>query len=226
MSTQTILAFDTCTDLCSVALYHQGQVSSSSVEAQRSHSEKLLPMIETILLDAKIALSDIDYLATSQGPGSFTGVRICNSVAQGLAYGGNLQVVEISTLATLAQEAISQNSKLEAIYCALDARMGEIYFATYQNKSGIAVLIGEENVLAPSELLIKDQLNTALVGTGFEAYPELSGHLIHSQFLNTCQFPRAQYMLEQAKHLIDKKKVISSFEISPKYLRNNVAWKK
>lgn len=226
MSFQTLLAFDTCTELCSVALLYQDKTYVNSVVAQRSHSEKLLPMIDELLVQANISLDDVHYLVTSQGPGSFTGVRICNSIAQGLAYGADLNVVQVSTLATLAQEVIHKHPNVESIYCMLDARMGELYLAHYKNEQGFAALQDKEQVVAPKNITLQDKNNTILVGNGASIYSDFYGNFDHIEIVADIQFPQAIYMLDQARRLVKKKEYRKSFDIKPEYLRNDVAWKK
>ena len=121
-----ILAFDTSTEYCSVALDLDGDRLCRDVLAERRHSELLLPMIHTVLAEAGLQLSDLDALAFGAGPGSFTGLRIACGVAQGLTLVTGLPVAGISTL-----EAIAQQNTCDKIVVAIDARMSEIYHAAY-----------------------------------------------------------------------------------------------
>lgn len=122
-----ILALETSTEFCSVALYLGDRVLHKEILADRCHSEILLPMVQEILAEAELSLTQIDGIAFGAGPGSFTGLRIACGVAQGLAYATNLPVTGISTL-----EAVAQKMGEQRIIVALDARMGEIYHAAYQ----------------------------------------------------------------------------------------------
>jgi tRNA threonylcarbamoyladenosine biosynthesis protein TsaB len=119
-----ILALETSTEFCSVALYLDDKILTQEILAERRHSEIVLPMVQEILADAELTLAQLDGIAFGAGPGSFTGLRIACGVAQGLAFATNLPIVGVSTL-----EAIAQQTGEQKIIAALDARMGEIYHA-------------------------------------------------------------------------------------------------
>ena len=121
-----ILALDTSTEYCSVALLLDGQILSQEVLAKQRHSDLLLPMIQQILLEAGLELAQLNGIAFGAGPGSFTGLRIACGVAQGLAFGSGLPVTGVCTLEAMAEEAGSSR-----VIAAIDARMGEIYQAAY-----------------------------------------------------------------------------------------------
>ncbi|MEC9413568.1 MAG: tRNA (adenosine(37)-N6)-threonylcarbamoyltransferase complex dimerization subunit type 1 TsaB, partial [Pseudomonadota bacterium] len=149
-----ILALDTCTEMCSVAILKNGELFEQSLLTQRGHSEKILGMLDEILAQADCSLADMDCIAFGRGPGSFTGVRVGVSVAQGIAFAAKLPVVPVSTLAAVAQRAIDEHGA-DHIAVAMDARMQEVYSATYQSVDGLAELTGEERVCLP-ELICLD----------------------------------------------------------------------
>ncbi|MBI3529379.1 MAG: tRNA (adenosine(37)-N6)-threonylcarbamoyltransferase complex dimerization subunit type 1 TsaB [Betaproteobacteria bacterium] len=122
-----LLALDTSTEYCSVALLRDGVFTLREEHAIQRHSELILPMVEDLLVASGLALAQLDGIAFGAGPGSFTGLRIACGVAQGLAFGAGLSVVPVGTLAALAQEAGAQK-----VIACLDARMGEIYHAAYR----------------------------------------------------------------------------------------------
>jgi tRNA threonylcarbamoyladenosine biosynthesis protein TsaB len=126
-----ILAVETSTEYCSVALWQDGAVSESSELVGQKHSEVLMAMIDKLLKGCGVTIAQVGGVAFGKGPGSFTGVRIACGVAQGLALGANLSVVGVCTLQALAH-ASGQNK----VIAALDARMGEIYFAAYEKIAG------------------------------------------------------------------------------------------
>jgi tRNA threonylcarbamoyladenosine biosynthesis protein TsaB len=223
----TILALDTCTEACSAALMLGDKVFADSADAPREHSQRLLPMVDSLLHQAGICVADLDAIAYGRGPGSFTGIRICTSMTQGLALGHDLPVVGISTLAAMAQMAISEHGARQVL-CAIDARMGEIYWGQYVTVDGIATLVGEEHVGAPDELqlsLMEDDLIVAC-GTGFDAYPQLLGLGQGLSLLNMVKYPDARAMLILAKAAIAAGLATSIDELQPVYLRDTVAWKK
>src|SRR5690554_1877457 len=125
-----ILAIETSTESCSVALAAAGQVSSRYRHAPREHAELLLPWIQELLAEAHIDFADIDVIAFSRGPGSFTSLRIGIGVVQGIAWASDCPVVPISSLAAAAQVAAKEGVKTALV--ALDARMGEVFTGLYR----------------------------------------------------------------------------------------------
>ncbi|WP_354625575.1 tRNA (adenosine(37)-N6)-threonylcarbamoyltransferase complex dimerization subunit type 1 TsaB [Psychromonas sp. MME2] len=165
-----ILCVDTSTEACSVAVLSatgfDTVINDQFMLAPREHTNKILPTVEQVLQQAKLALADIDIVAYGRGPGSFTGVRIGISIAQGLAYGIEKNMVGVSTLQAMAQQAYKTEQACD-VYAAIDARMGEIYFAHYQLQGQLMTLVNEEVVIKPADLLAQQPLiskNAALVG--------------------------------------------------------------
>ncbi|MEZ9821870.1 tRNA (adenosine(37)-N6)-threonylcarbamoyltransferase complex dimerization subunit type 1 TsaB [Shewanella sp. 10N.286.45.A1] len=222
----SILALDTCTESCSAALTHNRQVYSEQADAPREHSQRLLPMVKSVLSQADIKLSDVDLIAYGRGPGSFTGIRICTSITQGLALGQSLPVIGISTLATMAQAAIEAGA--EQVLAAIDARMGEVYWGQFVAVDGIATLVNEEVVSAPESIVLSlDETQTITAcGTGFDAYPQI---LEMAGGLTVCElakFPDAKYMAILAQQGYLNGLSTSVDELKPVYLRDTVTWKK
>lgn len=235
--TINILALDTATEACSVALLYQGEVTHKFEINPRGHTQRILPLVDELLQQSGIALQQLDALAFGRGPGSFTGVRIGCGIAQGLAFGAELPVLPISNLVAMAQAAHTKSGAIQVLP-AIDARMSEIYFS--QLKAEIIHVNGdslidwqpviEEQVISPElakERLVAQNLQSdwLTVGTGWETYPELftvSAHLQQS----TIQLPDAQYMLHPALLSWYNQQAISAEQIEPVYLRNKVAWKK
>lgn len=221
-----ILIIDTATEACSVVLEVNKQVFNRFEVCPQQHSQRILPMIDEVLKEAKVSLQELDYLAFGRGPGSFTGVRIATGVLQGLALGTGLKVVGISTLAAMAQQAYAQNHS-EQVTAAIDARMSEVYFAQYQLEQNVMNLVGEEQVLPPEQgaVLLSNGNNMAGVGTGWQAYPELNASA-QIEVLADILYPDALYMLPLAKDLIAKGQAVEVEDIQPVYLRDKVTWKK
>ncbi|CAM3830343.1 MULTISPECIES: tRNA (adenosine(37)-N6)-threonylcarbamoyltransferase complex dimerization subunit type 1 TsaB [Aeromonas] len=227
MNELKILAVDTATEACSAALLVGDKLFSRWEEAPRDHTRKILPMVQAVLDDAGIALSELDAIAFGRGPGSFTGVRIGISVAQGLAFGVGVPLIGISTLAAMAQGAYRLEGA-ERVLTAIDARMGEVYFGQYALKDGRMQLVGEEVVSDPAALLASGPLagRWARVGTGFETYGEILGGLAEEVVMSQVRFPAAVDMLPLARAALLAGEAVPVEQATPVYLRDKVTWKK
>lgn len=162
-----ILAFDTSTEYCSVALLHDGALSFREIHAGQTHSQLLLPMCQEVLAEAQISLTQLDGIAFGAGPGSFTGLRIACAVAQGLAFGANVPVLGIGTLLALAE-----SSGAERVIACLDARMGEVYHAVYQREGSDWISASEPQLCAPQLVPMPEGAGWMGCGSGFKAYAE------------------------------------------------------
>lgn len=224
-----LLAIDAATEACSVALQINGQVYHRYELCPQTHSQRLLPMIDEVLKEAGVRLDDLDALAFTQGPGSFTGVRIGVGVAQGLAFGADLPMVGVSTLQTMAQAAISQQGAKQVV-AAIDARMGEVYTAQYDAQEGLACLVGEQRVVRPevAEYTFADDNNNTIygVGTGWQAYAEPLSEKVTVTVLEEVQFPHAIYMLPLAEQALANNLQVDAQDAQPVYVRDTVTWKK
>lgn len=149
----TLLALDTATEACSVALLHDGKVTSHYEVIPRMHAQKLLPMIKQLLADSGVALNTLDAIAFGRGPGAFTGVRIAIGVVQGLAFALERPVLPVSNLAALAQGALREHG-VQQVAAAIDARMDEVYWGCYQATAGEMRLVGREAVLPPEQVAL------------------------------------------------------------------------
>lgn len=224
--TQTILALDTATEACSVALHHNGKIYTLNELSPRSHTQLILPMVDKLLKKSGIQLSDVNYLAFGRGPGSFTGVRVGVSVAQGLAMGANLPVVAVSNLKAMAEEAY-QKIKAEKVVALIDARMNEVYFAQFVRQGDKWVEIVPEQVCSPEKAISQMQVDeeTVVVGTGWRAYLQFAEQN-QPLVISDITLPSAQYMLSIAESEIQRGNVQPALEIEPVYLRNEVTWEK
>ena len=124
-----LLALDTATEACSVALNIDGELTEHYELLPRRHSRELLPMVEKIIAAAGLSLTQLDAVAFGCGPGAFTGLRVATAMAQGLAFGADLPVIPVSTLAALAQQA-HRCYQSTHVLAAIDARMDEVYWGT------------------------------------------------------------------------------------------------
>jgi tRNA threonylcarbamoyladenosine biosynthesis protein TsaB len=166
-----IMAIDTSGDICSAALLCGGEVTQALELAPRRHGELILDMMAGLLGHAGLTLRALDALAFGRGPGSFTGVRIATSVVQGAAFGAGLGVVGVSTLAALAQGHLRESGH-GRVLTALDARMGEVYWGSYEaSDAGLMELRGEELVVRPQSIPSPVGGGWHGVGSGFAAYP-------------------------------------------------------
>ena len=141
-----ILAIDTVTEVCSVALNLHGAVTQR-LEIAAGHSRLVLGMAQTLLRQCGLTLDQLDALAVDIGPGSFTGTRIGIGVAQGLAFGAGLKVIPVRSL-----EALAHAQPNETVLPAIDARMGQIYHGLYRTPDGVLQTIGEPALAEPAQL--------------------------------------------------------------------------
>ena len=223
-----ILAVDTATEACSAALMVGDKVFSRWEEAPRDHTRKILPMVKAVLADAGLSLEQLDAIAFGRGPGSFTGVRIGISVAQGLAFGAGVPLIGISTLAAMAQGA-HRLEGAERVLAAIDARMDEVYFGHYEWQGDTMQLVGEEVVSHPGALVeARGTLNgrVACVGTGFETYGETLDDLAEVLVTSQVRFPAALDMLPLASRAWLAGEAVPVEQATPVYLRDKVTWKK
>ncbi len=228
MSTR-ILAIDTATEACSVALLNKEKVTAHFELCTREHTQRILPMVQTLLQQEQTTLAGLDALAYGRGPGSFTGVRIGIGIAQGLALGAGLPVVGISTLKTMAQSAWRLQGA-SRVLAAIDARMGEVYWAEYQrDEQGIWQGEETEAVLKPEYALQRMTALTgcwAMVGTGWKAYPQLTEASVLELHSTAVELPCAEDMIPLAVADILAGKTVPVAQAEPTYLRNEVTWKK
>ncbi|EGQ5284806.1 tRNA (adenosine(37)-N6)-threonylcarbamoyltransferase complex dimerization subunit type 1 TsaB [Enterobacter hormaechei] len=224
-----ILAIDTATEACSVALWNDGTIFAHFEECPREHTQRILPLVKTILTEGNTALTDLDALAYGRGPGSFTGVRIGIGIAQGLALGADLPMIGVSTLATMAQGAWRMTGATRVL-AAIDARMGEVYWAEYTRDEN-GVWHGEETEAVLKPEAVNERLKPlsgewATVGTGWAAWPEMASGTGVTLVDGNMLLPAAEDMLPIACQLLAAGKTVAVEHAEPVYLRNTVAWKK
>ncbi len=223
-----LLAIDTSTGACSAALSVGTEIRERFRVAAREHSKLILPMVESLLSEAGLSLSQLDALAFGCGPGSFTGLRIAAGVAQGLAFGADLPVLPISTLAALAQGAHTDLGATRTL-TALDARMNEVYWGVYQiNGAGVMELHGAEEVCGPEYVTLPNEGEWQGVGSGWKEYGAAlqarCGALVHTVAAE--RLPRAHDIALLARVVFRRGLSVSAEQAVPVYLRNQVAWAK
>ena len=144
-----LIALETSTHLLSVALWQDGHLRQRSQLRPNGGSELVLPWVHQLLAEAGLTLSQLDGLALGVGPGGFTGLRLACGIAQGLAYGADLPVLPVSSLAAVALEAGADQGDGTRLYVCLDARMNEVYSATYQLHDGMPQMLRGPSVNPP-----------------------------------------------------------------------------
>ena len=218
----TLLALDTATEACSVALLHNGQVFSRYAVIPRLHAQSILPMISEVLAEAGIAKTDLQAIAFGRGPGAFTGLRIAVGVVQGLAFALELPVLPVSNLAAIAQRAYREQGA-EQTAVAIDARMDEVYWGCYAVVDGEVRLQGMEAVLAPerADLPRTAQGQWFAAGTGWQAYAQRLAVPVYGR--DEQLLPDAQDVLTLARGMWQRGEAITAQAAQPIYLRDQVA---
>lgn len=218
-----LLAIETSTEACSVALVHGDQVLARSDIAPRRHAELVLPMADALLAEAGLGRHALDVIAVGRGPGAFTGVRLGVSLAQGMALALDVPVVTVSSLAALALEAPEDDA---AILAVIDARMGEIYAASYRrDDNGGLIALDEERVCAPAALTLPHAHAWRVVGTGWSTYGEvLRSHLTGElRSAEGALYPQARHVAELAAREFSSGHAHAPEQALPVYLRDKVA---
>lgn len=225
-----ILALDSSTDACSVAIYADGQLDTVFEIATKTHTQRLLPMVDELLQRNDLALKDLDAIAFGRGPGSFTGLRICMGVVQGLAFGAQLPVIPVSTLKAMAlgyYRANPEEAKLPVL-AALDARMDEVYWGLFSCAGNSVSALTDEFVLKP-ELLAEHDIIQSLegkflaVGSGWH-YAKMQALTASTTVLNA--HPSAADIALIAVQIWSAGGAIDVLEAEPVYLRDTISWQK
>jgi tRNA threonylcarbamoyladenosine biosynthesis protein TsaB len=218
-----LLAIETATEACSVALVHGETVIARSELAPRRHAERVLPMADELLAEAGINKHALDGIAVGRGPGAFTGVRLAVSLAQGMAMALDLPVVTVSSLAALALEAPEDDA---AILAVIDARMGEIYAASYRRDgNGGLLALDDERVCTADALVLPQEAAWNVVGSGWVTYADA----LRKQLGDTPRsaegacYPQARHIATLAVAEFKAGKAQAPELALPVYLRDKVA---
>ena len=216
-----LLALETATEACSIALYLDCEVIERHEIAPRLHAEYALPWAEALLAETGVAKSQLDAIAISCGPGAFTGVRLAIALAQGIALALDKPVVAVSTL-----QAIAMQSQGERILAAIDARMGEVYAGAFTRNGDQLIAISTETVCAPDAVKLPDgEGGWHGVGTGFAAADGLLQRRLHPQLasVDASALPHAADVARLAVAAYARGEAVAPERVEPAYLRNNVA---
>jgi len=220
-----LLAVDTATEACSVALWDEGRIVERYEVAVRTHSARLPVMVAEILADAGWRATQLDGLVAGIGPGSFAGVRIGVSFIKGMALGASLPTVGVSSLAMLAQASLSKNPEL-AVLAAIDARMDEVYCGGYRNEGGVARLVAEDRVVPPAAIAeLTPASPYAAVGSGWDVYRQALDAVVSTApaSVDGQALPHAADALTLAAPIFASSGGFDAATLVPAYLRNRVA---
>ena len=213
-----ILAIDTCTDVASLTLYSSGVKTSRMVSDIAKSSGHILKLCDEVFSEADTKLSEVDFIAYTKGPGAFTGVRMCIGVVQGLSLACNIPTLGFSTLELLGFRA-SKKFNTQKVATAIDARMGEVYWAVY-----LEGIVKSERICKPEQV---DKLSAEFVGVG-SGWKIYKDSLIKASEIKCVEpefYPDSSDLVDLSILSIDLGKKVTHELPQPTYLRNNVAQK-
>jgi tRNA threonylcarbamoyladenosine biosynthesis protein TsaB len=218
-----VLALDTSTECCSVALLLDDDVRLRAEITERSHADLVLPMVDELLAEAGLTLADLDGIAFGRGPGAFTGLRIAAGVVQGLAFGAGLEVAPVSSLASVAaQVAVSPG---ERVLVCNDARMGEVYWGVFRPEAdGHVTALGPERVTPPERVGEGDEVASHAAGNALSRYPALAERLAARGLrLHAGLLPRADAIARLGARALASGQGLPAESAVPVYVRDDVA---
>jgi tRNA threonylcarbamoyladenosine biosynthesis protein TsaB len=223
----TLLAIDTATENCSAALLIGDRLIEREAEIERGHAERILGMIDELLVEASHSLTALDAIAFGRGPGAFTGVRLAAAITQGLAFGAGVPVLPISDLRAVAQRVFDDEPSAGTVLVCNDARMKEVYWGCFaRGPQGLAEPVGAERVGPPDSVepqsLGQSEIHGA--GRGFRAYPALEARLRHRlAAIHPTLLPRAREIVRIGREEHRAGRSLPAGEALPVYLRDDVA---
>ncbi len=218
-----VLAIDTSTESCSVALLDGAMTSVRQEILERGHAERVLPMVDELLAATGLALVELDGIAFGRGPGAFTGLRIAAGVTQGLALGANLKVAPVSSLAAVA--ALVPAAAGETVLACNDARMGEIYWGVFRvEPNGLVSFLSAEFVSPAENVGRGAPPATHAAGNALAAYPELAERLEHGGLsTHSGIYPRADAIARLGAAMLMAGAGVTAEQALPVYVRDDVA---
>jgi len=217
-----VLALDTSTEYCSVALLQDGTIIDRCDLVGQKHSEVLMEMVDSLLRGAGLKLAQLDGVAFGMGPGSFTGVRIACGSTQGMAFGANLPVAGVCTLQALAEASCKMR-----VVAALDARMGELYLAAYEKRDREWITVIEPCLCKPEDAPMLPGSEWFGTGSGFAVQGDaLAGRYAgHLQGVDEAAIPQAAAIAVLGAARFALGQGVDAAEALPLYLRDKVAMK-
>ena len=220
-----LLAIDTATEACSVAVGIDGAICERWREAPREHGDLVLGMVDEVLAEAGLDATGLDALVLGRGPGAFTGVRMAAGVVQGIAFGLDRPVLRVSTLAALAQGGYRRTGE-HAWLPAIDARMREVYWGGYQvDDAGVARLVIAETVSVPTAVEVPTTGAWHGIGSGWGTYAEILAEQVGARLARNLghALPSARDLLPAAVRAWEQGEAVAADQALPVYLRDRVA---
>lgn len=224
-----LLALDTSTEACSLAVWQDGDTSEWHERIPRQHADQILTRLTELLAEAGLTLAQLDAIAFGRGPGSFTGLRIATGVAQGLAYGLGIPLLSVSTLAALARQVFLATGYRHIVSC-LDARIDEVYWAAYSvGDDAIPVALSEEQLVPPENMDFAPLFESGVdrvwfgAGNGWSYQSRFPSSLVAGiSQIDAEALPRASAMLGIALDMLDRGETTQPSQAVPVYLRDQV----
>lgn len=227
-----LLAIDTSSEACSIALSMHGKLWQRHEHLPLKHAELLLPAVNSVLSEAGASLQQLDAIVFGQGPGSFTSLRIGIGAVKGLAWGADLPVIPVSSLAAVAQSALNlphNKTMVELphfILAVMDARMEEVFHGVFSvSEAGVLTALGEEAVSSPVSVMVDQVAVTLGAGNGFQRYDELVelGHRLKK--VEAEVLPTGEALIHLAEQWLLKHQPLPAGQAQAVYIRNKVAEK-
>lgn len=222
-----LLAIDTSTEACSAALLIDGEVRERYQLAPRRHAQLILPMVDELMSEAGLRPAALDALAFGRGPGAFTGLRIAAGIVQGIAFGADLPVVPVSSLAALAQGVVRERGA-ERVLAAIDARMDEVYWGQYRcGAQGLVVALDQDRLCPPAAVPPLERQGWVGAGSGWQRY----GDVLAARLGNGVRewdgqrYPAAEDVARLGAAGLARGEAVAAEAALPVYLRDEVAVK-
>lgn len=224
-----LLAVDTSSLACSVALSVDGTVTERHAEEAKEHTRLLVPMMRELLQEAGLGSEDLDAIVLGNGPGSFIGMRIAASVAQGLAFGSATPIAPVSSLAAVAAEVFDATDAAEVIV-AQDAHMNEVYLGAFRRDAdGLPAAMFDERLHTQTPIDELDETGAdrrVAAGFGWQRYPALlAANEDRIGNASDVLYPRARFLLPLGQAVLKGGGAVAPQDIAPAYLRSKVAEK-
>jgi tRNA threonylcarbamoyladenosine biosynthesis protein TsaB len=217
-----LIALETSTEYCSLAVARGAQVFERSFHAGQRHSEFALPVLRELLQQAALDMHAIDGIAYGAGPGSFTGLRIACGIAQGLALARNLPLAGIGSLLALAEDCGA-----DKVIACLDARMGEVYHAVYRKSGGNWNEMHAPALYKPDAVPRPEGKDWVGCGSGFRVHGAVLAQRYRGVLSGTDPdaIPNAAAMLRLARQVFAAGRGVDAAAAVPLYVRDKVALK-